>query len=132
MASHAVISLNAALTSSDYVFSNNSANHFTPNLKDLSDVKRLDSPIYIRVADGSRMAATHIGTVEINFTSDEGAIVNLKLLRVLYVKGLQRRLFSVESFISNGQFSALYSKGKVKLHTEVANLRRVLVSKTKR
>ena len=61
------------------------------------------------------MRASHRGVVELHFTSDEGLQVNLRLMRVLYVKGLQTRLFSIESFVSDGHCSALYSKGKVKL-----------------
>ena len=75
----------------------------------------LNPPIYIKVADGSQLRATHKGIVEIHFTSDQQTQMNLRLLRVLYVPGLQTRLFSIESFVSNGRCSAVYSKGQVKL-----------------
>lgn len=39
----------------------------------------------------------------------------MRLLRVLYVPGLQTRLFSIESFTSDGKTSAVYSSGVVKL-----------------
>ena len=65
------------------------------------------------MADDSRMKATHQGSVELNFVSDQGVDTALNLLRVLYVPGLQTTLFSIESFVSSGGFEARYTKGKV-------------------
>ena len=98
-----------------WLLDSGATSHFTPVLDDLLGAVELETPIYIRVADGSRMRATHRGIVELHFTSDEGIQVNLRLMRVLYVPGLQTRLFSIESFISDGRCSALYSRGSVKL-----------------
>ena len=98
-----------------WLLDSGATSHFTPVFSDLIDPTPLVDPIYIRVADGSRMRASHQGIVELHFISDEGANVNLRLLRVLFVPGLQTRLFSIESFISNGRFTALYLQGRVRL-----------------
>ena len=103
-----------------WLLDSGATSHFTPNLNDLIDQIKLETPIWIQVADGSRMKATHQGLVELHFTSDQGIQVTLRLLRVLYVPGLQTRLFSIESFVSDGRCSAIYSKGKVTLQFDNA------------
>ena len=96
-----------------WLLDSGATSHFTPSFDDLIDPVVLDPPVYIRVADGSRMRASHQGLVELNFTSDQEVSTSLRLLRVLYVPGLQTRLFSIESFVSSGDFRAVYSKGEV-------------------
>ena len=98
-----------------WLLDSGATSHFTPVFSDLLQPQQLETPIHIRVADGSRMQATHQGIVELHFTSSEGTQVNLRLMRVLYVPNLQTRLFSIESFVSDGRCSALYSRGAVKL-----------------
>jgi len=98
-----------------WLLDSGATSHFTPEFNDLIEVEKLQSPLYIKVADRSRLKATHKGVVILRFKSDQEILVNLKLLRVLYVPGLQTRLFSIESFISDGKFSALYQDGQVKL-----------------
>ena len=71
--------------------------------------EKLDQAIYIRVANGSTIRATYQGMVELNFTSDQGHVICLKLLRVLYVSGLQTQLFSIESFVSDGNHKVVYT-----------------------
>ena len=44
-----------------------------------------------------------------------GFEVCLKLLRVLYIPGLQTRLFSIESFVSDGKHQVSYSGNKLQL-----------------
>ena len=78
----------------NWLLDSGATSHFTPTFEDLLDPFLLDPPLYIRVADGSRLKATYEGAVEIRFKSDQGTYINLRLLRVLYVKGLQTRLFS--------------------------------------
>ena len=79
-----------------WLLDSGATSHFTPVLSDLLEAESLSPPMYIKVADGSRMTATHKGVVEVHFVSDQGTQVNLRLLRVLYVPGLQTRLFSIE------------------------------------
>ena len=96
-----------------WLLDSGATSHFTPVFADLVNPVQLNPPVYIRVADGSRLSATHQGMVELNFQSDEGVYTTLKLLRVLYVPGLHTRLFSIESFVSSGHFRAIYSKNSV-------------------
>ena len=98
-----------------WLLDSGATSNFTPEFQDLLQSDLLDPPLYIRVADGSRLKATHEGIVEIRFRSDQGTYINLRLLRVVYVKGLQTRLFSIESFISDGNCSAIYNHGTAKL-----------------
>ena len=53
-----------------------------------------------------------MGTATLHFVSDQGEKCTLKLLRVLYVPGLSRRLFSVDSFTSTGNYSVLFQQHK--------------------
>ena len=99
----------------NWLLDSGATSHFTPTFEDLLEPFLLDPPLYIRVADGSRLKATYEGAVEIRFKSDQGTYINLRLLRVLYVKGLQTRLFSIESFISDGRTSTTYNNGTAKL-----------------
>ena len=98
-----------------WLLDSGATSHFTPCLSDLLNPQVLNPPVNIKVADGTLMRATHQGIVEVHFTSDQGTRVNLRLMRVLYVPGLQTRLFSIESFISDGRCSALYEKDFVTL-----------------
>ena len=98
-----------------WLLDSGATSHFTPVFEDLIDPQELTPPIYIRVADGSRLTASHVGTVELHFMDNLGVPICLRMLRVLYVNGLQTRLFSIESFVSNGRFEATYSRGNVRL-----------------
>jgi hypothetical protein len=86
---------------------------FTPDKNDLINPTKLDKIIRVRFADGTALQATHIGMANINFTSDNGQKCVLRLQRVLFVPNLHTRLFSIESFVSNGKYSATYLKNKV-------------------
>jgi hypothetical protein len=88
---------------------------FTPSKNDLINPTKLEKIIRVRIADGTALQATHIGQANINFTSDNGQKCVLRLQRVLYVPNLHTRLFSIESFVSNGKYSATYLKNKVVL-----------------
>ena len=98
-----------------WLLDSGATSHFTPVFSDLIDPQELSPPVYIRVADGSRLTASHMGTVELHFNGNNGTPIVLRMLRVLFVNGLQTRLFSIESFVSNGRFKATYSKGNVTL-----------------
>ena len=98
-----------------WLFDSGATSHFTPFIEDLVNPEKLDKPLCIRVADGSTLKATHRGLVHLNFTADQGMKVNLRLLRVLFVPGLQTRLFSIESFISDGKNRVEYKQNVVRL-----------------
>jgi hypothetical protein len=63
--------------------------HFTSVMDDLVNPVKLENLIHIQVAESSCMQATHRGVVELHFTSDQGIQVNLQLMQVLFVPGLQ-------------------------------------------
>ena len=100
---------------SNWLFDSGATSHFTPVLEDIIQPEKLDRALHIKVADGSTLRATHQGMVTLNFTSDQGIEVCLKLLRVLFVPGLQTRLFSIESFVSDGKHQVNYSGNKLQL-----------------
>ena len=77
----------------NWLFDSGASSHFTPVFRDLLQPERLTPPINIRVADGSTLQATHKGIVELHFTTNMNAQMNLRLIRVLYVPGLSTRLF---------------------------------------
>ena len=98
-----------------WLLDSGATSHFTHQLSDLEHVELIENPITIRIADGSTLKATHSGSVTIHFTSDQNEICELRLNRVLYVPGLSRRLFSVGSFISSGNFGILYEDSNATL-----------------
>ena len=98
-----------------WLFDSGATSHFTPVLQDLINAIKLDRPIYVKVADGSTLRATHQGMVSLSFISDQGIEINLKLMRVLHVPGLQTRLFSIESFVSDGLNRVLFSENRIQL-----------------
>ena len=98
-----------------WLFDSGATSHFTPVFKDLQQAQKLDKPIYVKVADGSTLRATHRGLVSLTFVSDQGITIDLKLLRVLFVPGLQTRLFSIESFVSDGSNKVVYSGNSIQL-----------------
>jgi hypothetical protein len=89
--------------------------HFTPDINDLMNAEQLQNPIYIRVADGSHLVTTHVGTIKLNFMSDQHIPTILHLLYLLYVPNLQTWLFWIESFVWSGRHSVLYSAQEVRL-----------------
>ena len=99
----------------NWLFDSGATSHFTPYLEDLQDVQKLNHSLMIKVADGSMLKATHQGKVSLSFISDQGNHVTLRLLRVLYVEGLQTRLFSIESFTSDGKHQVNYASNVLKL-----------------
>ena len=98
-----------------WLLDSGATSHFTHQQCDLEHVEQLENTITIRIADGSTLKATHSGSVTIHFTSDQNESCELRLQRVLYVPGLSRRLFSVGSFISSGNFGILYEDSKATL-----------------
>ena len=81
-------------------------------LEDLDAVFQLPAPVRIKVADGSTLKATNAGATTLHFVSDQGEKCTLKLLRVLYVPGLSRRLFCVESFTSSSNRYQITFQGR--------------------
>ena len=76
---------------------------FTPYFSDLQDPEQCQ--IEVMLADSSRVRATQKVSVNIKFISDQGIPSNLNLHRVLYVPGLNTRLFSIPAFTRDSIFT---------------------------
>ena len=86
-----------------YLMDSGASSHFTPYFSDLQDPKQCQ--IEVMLADSSRVRATQQGSVSINFTSDQGQPSKLNLQRVIYVPGLNTRLFSISAFTRDSDFT---------------------------
>ena len=98
-----------------WLLDSGATSHFTPFQENLITSVKLNKPLNIKVANGTTLKATHNGEVIINFTTDQGGEVDLKLLQVLFVPILQTCLFSIEIITSDRKTTATYSNGTVKL-----------------
>eukprot|EP00957_Ditylum_brightwellii_P145112 11052590-Ditylum_brightwellii.AAC.1 len=78
--------------------------HFTPHPKDLHDMEPCQ--IKVTVTDGSTVMATHTDKVTILFTSNQEKETKLILHVGLYVTGITKRLFLIQSFCSNRNYIA--------------------------
>jgi hypothetical protein len=81
----------------NYFLDSGSSSHFTPYLEDLSNTTTCSSKVML--ADSSIVHATQQGEIKILFISEQGKQCKLKLLRVLYIPGLNRRLFRIPEFV---------------------------------
>ena len=81
--------------------------HFTPYLSDLIDPEECN--IGVTIADSSEVTGTHKGTVLLKVKTNKGKVCNLKLTRVIYVPGLNRRLFSVMAFCKNKSYAVNFN-----------------------
>ena len=79
------------------------SSHFTPYFSDLQDPEQCQ--IEVMLEDSSRVRATQQGSVNIKFISDQGIPSDLNLHRVLYVPGLNTRLFSIPEFTRDSNFT---------------------------
>ena len=72
--------------------------HMTPFKSDLSNIRPCKANV--TVADGSKIQSSFLGDVTILLPTneDEHNAARIKLTRVLYVSGLNKRLFSVPTF----------------------------------
>ena len=68
------------------------------------------------LADSSIVHATQQGEIKISFTSEQGKQCKLKLLRVLYIPGLYRRLFSIPSFVRDSKFNVTFLRNLTRFH----------------
>jgi hypothetical protein len=59
----------------------------------------------ITIADGSEVTGTFKGKVKISLNTNKGKSCNLTLTNVIFVEGLNRRLFSVMAFCKNKNYS---------------------------
>ena len=82
------------------------SSHFTPFLKDLNNPETCN--IEVMLADSSRVKATKQGSIVLKFISDQGDECTLHLLRVLFVPGLNTRLFSIPAFTRDSDYAVQF------------------------
>ncbi|MGH7954814.1 MAG: hypothetical protein ACREOZ_02515, partial [Gloeomargaritales cyanobacterium] len=82
----------------NWLFDSGATAHMTPHLDDLENITPCD--VIITLADGSEVRCKYTGECAINMIDDEGANRKMRMARVLYVPGLDRRLLSVSKFCS--------------------------------
>lgn len=80
----------------NWLFDSGATAHMTPHLEDLERITPCD--VIITLADGSEVRCKHAGECAIDMEDDDGIKRKLRMGRVLYVPGLDRRLLSVPFF----------------------------------
>jgi len=85
------------------------SSHFTNDAADLFDIEPCS--IKVTVADGTTVLSTKLGKSRIIFPTDQGKRHNHILKRVLFVPGLNLRLFSFEAFLTNPLHSVHCTNG---------------------
>jgi hypothetical protein len=98
----------------DFLPDSGATSHFVSNINDIENPETCD--MEVTIADGSRVRATHVGEVEIDFTTDNGSPSTLVLANVYYIPGLSRRLFSLQAFTRDTPFSVEINHHYTRLH----------------
>jgi len=83
-----------------WVIDSGASAHMTPFRKDCKNVQTANRKIFL--ADGSAVLCKEMGTIEIPILDGHTKLGILRLDNVLIVPSLDRRLFSVNSFLQNG------------------------------
>jgi len=81
--------------------------HFTNNKNDLTNAQPCN--IAVTIADGSVVNGTLKGDVKLNITTNNGKSSTLTLKNVIFIEGLNRRLFSVMAFCNNPNYSVSFT-----------------------
>ena len=85
---------------SGWVIDSGASAHMTPFKKDCRDIQTTHRKIFL--ADGSVVLCNEMGIIDIPIQNGRITIGTLRLDNVLIVPSLDRRLFSVNSFLQNG------------------------------
>ena len=83
-----------------WVIDSGASAHMTPFRKDCKNIQPASRKIFL--ADGSAVLCKEMGTIDIPISKGQTNLGILKLDNVLIVPSLDRRLFSVNSFLQNG------------------------------
>ena len=83
-----------------WVIDSGASAHMTPFKKDCRNIQSAHRKIFL--ADGSIVLCKEMGTIDIPIQNGKHVIGTLRLDNVLIVPSLDRRLFSVNSFLQNG------------------------------
>jgi hypothetical protein len=95
----------ACYTRTTWLLDSGASSHMTGVRSFFTDIRSLANPIVITVANGERLKATGIGTVQVR---DEEQ-VRVKLTDVLYVSDLNRSLLSISALTAKGGVVEFYS-----------------------
>ncbi len=82
----------------------------TPRLANLQDMVE-GQQLGVEVADGQIIRCSTTGNIQINMHDDNGNTLNATLSDVMYLPGLNRRLFSVTQFAQHGHCTIVQQHG---------------------
>ncbi|MGH7954362.1 MAG: hypothetical protein ACREOZ_00200, partial [Gloeomargaritales cyanobacterium] len=97
----------------NWLFDSGATAHMTPHLEDLENVNSCD--VIITLADGSEVRCHHAGECAIDIIDDNGTSRKLRMGRVLYVPGLDRRLLSVPYFCQTSGNSMHFTSDDIEM-----------------
>jgi len=98
----------------NYLLDSGATQHMTPHLADLEDVVK-GRKLGVEVADGHIIKCLATGKIRINMIDDDGNPIEAKLHDVMYIPGLNRRLFSITRFARHGHY-AVFCNAATTLH----------------
>ena len=96
-----------------WVIDSGASSHMTPVRKDCKDIYSVFRHVYM--ADGSSVICKEAGQISIPFNRKNGEPFYLVLKDVLIIPSLDRRLFSVNSFLNKGNNWVQFSRGFIQL-----------------
>ena len=96
-----------------WVIDSGASAHMTPYKRDCKDIQQTYRKIFL--ADGSSVHCNQMGNIDIPIKKRKQIIGILRLEDVLIVPTLDRRLFSVNSFLSRGNNRVLFQDNYIEL-----------------
>ena len=96
-----------------WIIDSGASAHMTPFKKDCSNIQPTYKMIYL--ADGSSVLCKHMGNISIPISKDRRILGSLILEDVLIVPNLDKRLFSINAFLSKGHNWVHVSRNTIKL-----------------
>ena len=96
-----------------WIIDSGASAHMTPFKSDCDNIQPTYRQIYL--AEGSLVLCKEMGTINIPIKNNKTHIGNLRMEDVLIVPNLDRRLFSVNSFLSKGQNWVHFNKEYIEL-----------------
>ena len=94
-----------------WVIDSGASAHMTPFKKDCKNIQPTQRKIFL--ADGSMVMCKEMGTIDIPISNDKNSAGTLILDDVLIVPSLDRRLFSVNSFLGKGNNWVHFEKDSI-------------------
>ena len=81
-----------------WVLDSGASSHMCPIQDEFSDIRPLDMPIPISVANGGRIMAVGVGTIRVTLKNSKP----IRIENVLYVPKLDRKLLSISALLKKG------------------------------